>query len=167
MKRDGSHPPTVGEVKHAAHCVGGDQYPKLVFLLHDARLLTAEVAATCVVEAWVMANFPDRKLFLSDWRKLFKATGYTVDGVAAHRPPDPLVLYRGAVKKRRAYWSWTDDLDTARSFVELRKKEGKTRLWTATVESRRLLAYTSLRDERAYIVDTRRLSIGEYQESAD
>lgn len=119
----------------------------------DAYLLTGDI--------WSTSEYPDAYLDPDDWRSLFDEAGYTVDGVRAAYPDQPVQLWRGSVPERRDHWSWTDDRTVAVRYASggFRRQPGK--LWTATVDPWRLLAQNTDRAEAEYVVDTDGLDIAE------
>ncbi len=91
---------------------------------------------------------------------MFELSGYTVDGVPAHRPEESMVLYRGSVPELRKNWSWTDSRAVAEKYADGEHYSRPLgRVWTATVEPWRLMASNRDRAEREYVVDTDGLAI--------
>ncbi len=62
-----------------------------------------------VPDVWSAAEYPGRALEDDEWSALFEHAGFTVNGVRAERPTEPLVLFRAAPEEHRLGWSWTDD----------------------------------------------------------
>jgi len=155
--------PTPGDLGRALVRLGRNHGPALLGDLEAEGLLTPPAAAAHVGAVWSMAEYPDRYLDHDTWRELFRLAGYTVDGVPAERPVEPLTLYRGSVPERRANWSWSDRLDVAQRYAAGglgRRPPGV--VWQATVEPWRLLARNAgpdSRDESEYVVDTEELQI--------
>lgn len=123
-------------------------------------MLTAELAAEFVGPAWSMSEYPDTHLDHDTWRGLFSLSGYTVDGVPAERPTEPLVLWRGSVPERKSDWSWTDNREVAARYAggdHYHRPKGI--VWRAVVDPHRLLCCNLEREEREYVVDTEGLTI--------
>lgn len=153
--------PTADEIETAGARLGRNAYPVLVADLHAEGLLLPDVAAVVVPAAWSLVEFPNRTLSADLWRALFDLAGYTVEGVPASRPSEPLQLWRGALHEWRAGWSWTDDRDLAQWFADRPHNAGRGQVWTADVEPARLLARISEQraGESEYVVDARGLEI--------
>lgn len=139
--------------------IGRNDAPYLLLDLHAEKLLTTDAAAFGVSDAWCMAEFPLDVLTPESWRDLFALAGYTVDGVPATRPREPLTLFRGACSACQSGWSWTDNLDVATAYAEGRYRRPAGRVWTAVVPPAALLARITDRNEHEYVVDTTGLTI--------
>ncbi|WP_331727191.1 hypothetical protein OG871_39680 (plasmid) [Kitasatospora sp. NBC_00374] len=93
---------------------------------------------------------------------MFRAAGYTADGVPAQLPSAPVELWRGSVPERRRDWSWTASLAVAQGYAAgtaAVRPAGK--LYRTVAPPSALLAYNSGREEDEYVVDTRGLRISE------
>lgn len=76
----------------------------------DANDLPVPVAAACVSHAWIRAApRPLRIVPEEEWRRLWAAAGFCVDGRPAAPPTEPLLLFRGAPEAQARRWCWTDD----------------------------------------------------------
>lgn len=148
---------TANEIEAAGVRLGRNCFPALVDSLYLEALLTPEVGAVVVPSAWSAVEFPSRALGEDEWRELFAFAGYTVEGVPADRPTEPLLLWRGALPEHRDGWSWTDDPELAQWFADRRHHRGQGRVWTARVEPGRLLARISQvrAGESEHVVDAR------------
>lgn len=135
---------------------GGDALARLLHLFAEQGVLSQELAARYVSQAWLTAGSPHRVLGRAEWRELFDLAGYTDNGVPAVRPSQVLRLFRGAPPAYRHCWSWTEDLVVAEDYAASRP-DG--RMWVAEVEPGRLLARSVSTTEREYVVDTRGLAI--------
>ncbi|MFD8496027.1 hypothetical protein [Amycolatopsis sp. NPDC059657] len=155
---------TSDEFDDALMQLGRVDGPALLSWLHGCSLVTADDLTRSVGEVWSMAEYPDAMLSHRRWLELFAKAGFTIDGRAAMRPAEPLLLYRGSVPERRANWSWTDSLETALSYANdgIRGRQpGK--VWAAMVAPERLLARNTGRDEHEYVINTDQLMIAEYR----
>lgn len=140
---------------------------KLASELYDRGLLVGPVLARAVPTAWTLSESPLRVLGHERWRELFAATGFTIDGVPAPRPPRPVVLYRGASHLRRRGWSWTPDLSIAARFALRHGIEGGAgHIYCAEVPPSAMLAAGSpdlgmgiVSGEFEVVVDTAGLTI--------
>lgn len=89
--------------------VGAERMPALLAELADAELLTGDVLARAVAEAWSGPRHPARRLDPERWVELFGAAGYAVDGEPARRPAGPVRLYRGAHERDGAGLVWSGE----------------------------------------------------------
>ncbi|MEU9044508.1 MULTISPECIES: hypothetical protein [unclassified Kitasatospora] len=134
-------------------------------LLHDAwfgRAVTAAVLARYIGHAWSAAEFPDRSLPRESWRQMFRAAGYTRDGVPAPLPPGPVELWRGSVPVRRRDWSWTATRAVAQRYADgavAGRPPG--RLYRVVAPTGALLSHSTSCNEDEYVIDTRGLQIAE------
>ncbi len=158
--------PTIDALSTALGRVGRDNGPQLLFNLWDEGLLTRWTLTRFVGEVWKACDHPEAEVAEELWLLAFEQAGYTVDGRRAEYPDTPLILYRGASFERRLGMSWTDDVNVARWFAsKWNDAKGYPGIvWTATVESWRLLARnTDTPDgEPEYIIDTFGLALAEY-----
>lgn len=159
----------IKQLDQARSRIGRNHGPELLWCLHLERLLDPDVAAAHVGEVWCMAEYPDVYLDHDAWRLLFEMAGYTRDGVRVDRPAEPLTLYRGSVRQRRADWSWTDRLEVAERFAAggIGGRPAGV-VWRAVVEPWRLFARIDDEDgrnESEYVVDTQGLVIVEHRRS--
>lgn len=154
--------PTAEQVQTAGSRVGRNAYPALVCDLFTEDLLTTEAAMVAVPDAWSMCEFPNRYVERPLWRMLFDHAGYTVNGEAASRPTEPVMVWRGAIPGHRDGWAWTDDIEMARWFAAREFHKGAGRVYTLEAEPWRLLArITDGREESEYVVDTDGLAIAD------
>jgi hypothetical protein len=155
--------PSPDELTLVTWHVGRNAAPRLLYALWVYGLLTHATAAPGVTEVWSLAEWPQDALRQEDWRGLFELAGYTDDGVPTERPTEPLRLYRGATRRYRRRWAWTDDVERARWFAaRFATYFGEPgRVWTATVEPWRLFAriHEAGRSEGEYVLDTKGLKI--------
>lgn len=135
--------------------VGRNDAPALLFHLDWEVELSADLTAWAVPHAWCMVEWPTRALEAEVWQDLFERAGFTIDGVVAPRPTEPLTLYRGADHDHRLGWSWTENVDRARWFADRPQHPTRGKVWTATVMPWALLAYIheSGRSESEWVVD--------------
>lgn len=157
--RERGIPPTPDELLTACCRLGRNDGPALLFDLHYSHLLTGEAATTNVARAWSSAEFPQRCLDWDTWSDLFDLAGYTVDGVRAVKPTEPIRLYRGAPEEGRGGAAWSADPEVARRFAEWIRGRRPGVVWTALVEPWRLLCLITGRQEDEYVVDTEGLVI--------
>jgi hypothetical protein len=152
-----------GEELQALINLGGrDHGPWLLHTAYTEHKITAEVLAGLIGGVWSMADRPDRELDRDEWRTLFDAAGFTVDGERKPRPSEPMVLFRGSVPQRRADWSWTYSIEVACRYAD-GNVTGRTpgKLWVCKVPPEAMLAINTERDEDEIVVDTRGLHIWE------
>jgi hypothetical protein len=128
--------------------------------LHEIDQLEAN-AYLLAGDFWSSAEYPENALDRSGWRTLFQLAGFTIDGVPAARPAEPLRLWRGSVPERRANWSWTDSREMAVDYARGFARRSLGNLWTAQVEPWRLFCRNEDREEFEYVVDTDGLDIEE------
>src|SRR5690625_549751 len=131
--------------------------PELLYVAWDGGVISAEVVATLVGSVWAMAEYPDSSLPLDEWRGLFGAAGYTVDGSRAARPTEPLTLWRGSVPERARGWSWSASREVAERYAAghvTGRRAG--RLYRAEVHPLALMCSNLGHDrgEGEYVVDT-------------
>lgn len=108
--------------------------------------------------AWV--GVADQHLDRERWRALFEIAGYREDDEPAERPIEPMALWRGAMPKFRANWSWANLRDAAHMYASgwwVQEEVGI--VWRAVVEPERLLARVSHGRYAEYVVDTDGLTI--------
>ena len=134
--------------------IGRNDMPALLFDLVHCGALDIEKYPNVVIEAWVMAEFPERKLGRQQWVEWFRKLGYTVNGEPAE-PPEQVTLYRGDADPSRM--AWTSNRFVAEWFRD-RWPNGK--LWTVTIQADRLLAHCnnvrldeSGQSEDEYVID--------------
>lgn len=136
--------------------------PFLLGLAWWGRKIETVTLTALVSGVWSEAEYPQRSLRLVDWRELFAAAGYTVDGQPAARPAEPVTLYRGAVHSRRRGWSWTADYETAQRFAsgDLNGRQSGL-VYVTSAPPLALLCgiHVASRSEDEYVVDTRGLKI--------
>lgn len=153
---------TVDEFDEALARAGRVNGPALLFDAWFGRQISTEILTAVIGTIWQMAEYPDRCLTHATWRELFTAAGFTVDGVSAERPAEPVEVWRGTVQERRRDWSWTTDRAIAERFAfgHVRgRPDGRLYRVLAPVEA--LLCSNTERDEAEYVVDTRGLRITE------
>lgn len=129
-----------------------------VFTWHSPAL-TEQAKATASV--WSNCDNPSQLLSDENWKALFSAIGYTVDGAYADQPDESVRLYRGATEEGKHGMAWTSDLATAKFFAtEYVWWSGHGKVWTAVFEPEHLLAHITTRDEAEYVVDPEILASG-------
>jgi hypothetical protein len=144
---------------------GRNDGPDLLWEAYISDLLDDATVAEVVGEVWCACEFPDRSLdWEGQWWELFAHAGYTVDGKRARRPRKMQRLYRAAPLEYCDGHSWTEDLETAKSFISLIGRNlFDSQLWQADVEPWRLLARTwrnrETNAEPSYVVNTLYLDI--------
>jgi hypothetical protein len=142
--------------------VGRTFAPGLLSAAWHLRKITLGTLQAQVGPSWSGAEFPDRLMTRQLWRGLFAAAGFTVDGVPAPRPAEPIELYRGSVPKRRRDWSWTTDRAIAEKYAAggmAGRPDGSVYRTVALPSA--LLCANSGRQESEYVIDTRGLKITE------
>jgi len=141
---------------------GRDSGPWLLHTAYTQRKITAAVVAEVIGGVWSMADRPDRELDRDEWRTLFNAAGFTVDGERKPQPADAKLLFRGSVTERRTDWSWTYSIDVATKYAD-GNVTGRSpgHLWVCMVPPEAMLAINTERDEDEIVVDTRGLDIRE------
>ncbi|MEU9894271.1 hypothetical protein ACIBCS_27960 [Streptomyces phaeochromogenes] len=141
---------------------GRDSGPGLLHAAYTARKITADAVAQIIGGVWSMADRPDRELERDEWRTLFDAAGFTVDGERKPRPDKPMTLFRGSVPERRTDWSWTYSIAIAAKYAG-GKVPGRAvgKLWVCEVPPEAMLAINTERGEDEIVVDTRGLNIRE------
>lgn len=131
--------------------------PALLYAAWEGGVIADDVVAEVIGSVWAMAEYPDRSLARAEWRELFDAAGYTVDGHRSPRPAEPLVLWRGSVPERALDWSWSASREVAERYAAGRvagRQPG--RLYRAVVPPEALLCSNAGHDrgEAEYVVDT-------------
>lgn len=165
-------PLTAPEWSRAVEEVGPGAVAELAYELYGRGLLVGSVLSRAVPRAWSLSASPLRVLGHERWRELFAATGFTIDGVQAPRPPRPVVLYRGSLHVRRRGWSWTPDLNVAERFA-LRHGlvDGVAHIYSAEVPPAAMLAamtpdFDMFTGEYEVVVDTAGLTIQRHERNA-
>lgn len=120
--------------------VGRDHAPGLLLDLDWSTPLAPEVLAWAAPHAWSGVEHPLAALHAETWADWFARAGFTVEGVPADRPGQPVVVFRGADHAHRLGWSWTDDPDLARWFAERPRHRERGQVWRAAVAPWALLA---------------------------
>ena len=141
---------------------GRDSGSWLLYTAYTEAKITDAVLAETIGGVWSMADRPDRDLDRDEWRMLFAAAGFTVDGERKPRPTEPMTLFRGSVPERQTDWSWTYSVDVATKYADGNmpgRAAGK--LWVCEVPPEAMLAINTERDEDEIVVDTRGLNIRE------
>lgn len=114
--------------------------------LAEQAKATASVWSDCDRPSWLLNG--------GDWTALFDVLGYTVDGVFADQPEEPIRLYRGATEEGKHGMAWTSDLAMAEFFAtEYSKRAGVGKIYTAVIAPDHLLACITTRGEHEYVVD--------------
>lgn len=142
------------------HRGGRDSGPWLLSTAYTEGKISNPTLAGLIGDVWSMADRPDRELEHDEWRRLFAAAGFTVDGECHPRPSGPMRLYRGSVPERRADWSWTYSISVAAKYAG-GNVTGRTvgGLWVCDVPPEHMLAINTQRDEDEIVVDTCGLNI--------
>lgn len=81
---------------------------------------------------------PQRDLAERAWLKMFRAAGYTDNGLPAHRPTEPVRLYRGSAEFDRNNWHWTRNPAIAAAFAWWKQYEDG-HIWTTVAPPQALL----------------------------
>ncbi|MET7514040.1 hypothetical protein ABZS88_11270 [Streptomyces sp. NPDC005480] len=152
------------ELQHLIVRGGRDSGPWLLHTAYTKKKITDQILAELVGDVWSSADRPDRELDRDEWRTLFDAAGFTIDGERKPRPGKAMTLYRGSVPERRTDWSWTRSIDVGRRYADgnvTGRVPGK--LWVCAVPPEAMLAINTERDEDEIVVDTRGLTIHEAQ----
>jgi len=157
----GSHAMTASNVHHLVGYTGRVYGPRALYVLDLFGAISPDAYAEVVPHVWGIAEFPGAALARADWRRLFGKAGFTVEGVPADRPTEPVRLWRGAWRRDKGGLSWTTTRSRAEWFVKARS--GDQRLWTTLAPPGALLCYQheAGRGEDEWIVDTRGLTIEE------
>jgi hypothetical protein len=139
---------TLDDLRTALLLVGRNSTPRV---LMDVYLNTSipddRWLQILVPDAWAMCEFPLSALDRDEWRILFDAAGYTIDGVRRPRPRKPRRLYRGAAEEYRDRWSWTEDRAVAGRFADRYQSVWHGRVWTVVAPPDRVLAKFTGRSE--------------------
>ena len=93
-----------------------------------------------VIGAWGSAEFPSSCLDPYVWEELFSEAGFTVNGKPAHRPKEPVRVYRGAAPEHKIGWSWTPDREQAEWFRDRFNFDGSRKLYTMLAQPLDMLA---------------------------
>jgi hypothetical protein len=130
--------------------------PRLLEAWH-AGVIDTTVVAAFAGPLWSETASPEKDLSHEDWRALFHAAGYTVDGRRACRPSRPVPLWRGALPKHKAGWSWTRRRGIAEWYAShehlgTRTSEAEIYLTWAPADS--ILCRNTQRGEAEYVIDT-------------
>ncbi|MCX4482158.1 hypothetical protein OOK44_38120 [Streptomyces cellulosae] len=154
---------TADELDELTALAGRDDAPVLLYLAWQLGKADKAALTPHVGPSWSAAEYPDQMLTHTQWRALFRLVGFTVDGVPAPRPEQPLTLWRGSVPGRRADWSWTTDRAVAEGYARgtAARRPATGRLYRLEAPPAALLCANTERDEAEYVVDTRRLTIRE------
>jgi len=153
-------PLTTDELAVRLARAGRDYGPALLSAAWQQQYIDQAVLAAHVGDVWSGAEYPDRMLERDEWRALFAAAGYTVNGRPAPRPDGPLELWRGSVPERARDWSWTATRRIAEGYAAgtaARRPEG--RLYRTVAPPEALLCHNTGRDEDEYVIDTSQLTI--------
>lgn len=96
-----------------------------------------------LIVAWMGCSAPHLYLTNTQWRRMFRLAGYTINGKVAASPNEPLALYRAAPFSRRSNWSWSPNLAVAKYYQRVGPGAimmEQSTLWTCTVPPDRVLA---------------------------
>ncbi|MEV6679444.1 hypothetical protein AB0N09_21705 [Streptomyces erythrochromogenes] len=142
--------------------------PALLFDAWIGRKISQETLAAHIGPVWSGAEYPDRAVDRGSWRAMFRRAGFTVDGVPATRPDEPIRLWRGSVPARRRDWSWTTERAIAEGYAAgtaARRPNGL--IYTVLAPPAALLcANPTERNEAEFVIDTRGLRIHEAPSAA-
>jgi hypothetical protein len=116
---------TIDEWQTASSRAGRNRSPWLLRLLDLNGLLPMAVFQYAVADAWNASEMPLQLLRQKDWRELFAAAGYLVDGVSTERPTGAIRLFRGCRPGHRRRWSWTPDPLLAHWFADRPQVRGE------------------------------------------
>lgn len=135
--------------------VGRNNMPALLFDLVQRGVLGIEHHPAVVVEAWMVAEFPESNVHPEFWVDWFETAGYTHNGHPSPRPEAPVTLYRGCAPEREFGMSWTTDLDRARWFAERDLGHGNGNVYVYHADPAALLAFIGEwgHHEAEYVVD--------------
>lgn len=151
---------TTEEMQTLLLSAGRVEGPGLLAYAWWLRRIETATLTSLVSDVWSDAEYPQRSLRADDWRDLFSAAGFTIDGKAADRPTEPVRLYRGSPKSMRRRWSWTSSVETAERFATGRLRGRQLgQVWTVLAPPDVLLCVCGGRDEREHVIDTRGLKI--------
>ncbi|MFD5508292.1 hypothetical protein ACFWIB_11010 [Streptomyces sp. NPDC127051] len=153
---------TTAELEYLIGRKGRDAGPRCLADAYNDNKITAETLTALIGGVWSGAEYPDCELDRDEWRQLFNAAGFTVDGTAAERPAHPVRLWRGTVPERRTDWSWSTERTVAEGYANgtaARRPSG--RLYTVLAPPAAMLCANTGRDEAEYVIDTRGLDIQE------
>lgn len=150
------------DFKRFANFAGSQYFPVVLFDAWSFGKITRETLQAELGPAWSGAHYPDRLLPRREWRHLFATAGFTVDGVPAEHPEQPLELFRGSVPVRRRDWSWTTDRAMADKYATGGiQGRPRGRVYRVVAPPSALLCANFDRKESEYVVDTRGLRITE------
>lgn len=123
------------------------------------ELIGARALQSNIGWAWSGPEYPLQALGEDQWRELFQAAGYTYNGRRRARRKRSTRLYRGATPSGARGWSWTTNLETAKSFAFGRMRGRPIGcVWTLMAPPEAVLAVISdQRDQEAEFVCDPRL----------
>jgi len=151
---------TAQEWKRVALIDGRNGYPQLLWAAYSAGALAPGAIAELAPDAWSMPEYPQEWLTARQWRALFDAAGFTVDGEPAERPTTPVRVWRGAYPWKRRWWSWTTSCERAERFANRLPPPGG-QVWATLAPPGALFAMIgeSHRGEAEVVLDSRGLKI--------
>lgn len=156
---------TAARVRRALHDrLDGPGVARRLDAWHRIGVLSQELAAEFVAEAWDLCAWPMSVLPRARWVALFRFAGYTHEFRLASPPTETLRLYRGSDPRGREGLCWSTSVDVAR-YMALRFPVGM--VWVAEVEPGRLLAYLDEGFERQFVVDTTGLAVDVWESPAE
>ncbi|MFJ3856132.1 hypothetical protein ACIPRL_07895 [Streptomyces sp. NPDC090085] len=124
-------------------------------------VLSFDALSGVVGSVWSTAEYPDVSLDRDEWREMFAAAGFTVDGERAELPEGPVELWRGSVPDRRDDWSWSTEREIAEKYARGKFRRPPGRLYRVLAPSSALLCFNSGRGESEYVVDVEGLDVVE------
>lgn len=135
--------------------------PRILWYMDHFKCIDAGAYPRLVSYVWGLAEFPGLSLSKSQWMRLWRRAGFTIDGVPAERPTEPITLYRGSRASHKRGFAWTDDIKVGRWFVTSRY--GNNHLYKVVCPPDRLLAriHEEGRGESEWIIDAKALPIVE------
>ncbi|WP_367324818.1 hypothetical protein [Streptomyces sp. HUAS ZL42] len=152
---------TTAQLERLIGLAGRNHGPALLEEAYSEAKISAETVTALIGGIWSGAEFPDRQLDHDTWRWLFDIAGFTIDGIPAPRPTEPILLWRGTVPERRTDWSWTTDRKVADEFAAGSGGRPPGRLYTVLAPPEALLCANNSRNEAEYVIDTRGLTVFE------
>lgn len=132
---------------------GRHEMPDLLLELWDN--LDPDIRPVALADTWTGVEMPLRVLDHWTWAEMFRDVGFVVDGRSARRPRRTPDLFRAAHHGSAAGMSWTDDIDLAKRFTELRPGAVIYRVDGGTAHRALLARFTENygRGEREFVLD--------------
>lgn len=162
---------TLGQFSDRLYGVGRIYGPGVLFDAWHRGDIDHDIMAAFIGPVWSGAEYPFTAMTQSCWASLFRAAGFTVDGVPADRPCGTVRIYRGSIPALRRRWSWTSSLEVARRFSLGFGNGGFAgrqpgHVYAMEVDPPRILCVITTRGEGEHVVDTRGAKITKLEPAA-